>query len=180
MRRWIVCLYAVVCVGILGGCAGTRPTAPTEPVTEGFSCRIAADYDGLVFKGQMTRKLASTLTLELEEPPTLAGLTLTLKEDALTAQLHGIHATIDPAQLPQAGAIPLLLNALDAAATLTEGGESTAEGLTFRGEIDGVGYTLVSDADSGNLLTLELPDVPMTVLFSDFQRLTTDTTVTTG
>ena len=171
MRRWLVLICVILCVGLLSGCKGGR-SKPTAPVTTGFSCTATADYNGLALKGTLTRRIASTLTLTLDEPATLKGLTLRWEEDALTAELHGITATLDPSQLPQAGAIPLLLRTLDAAATLTDGGERTADGLTFRGETDFGSYTLVSDPETGNLLTLDIPSAPLTVTFSDFQRLT--------
>ena len=64
----------------------------------------------------------------------------------------------------------------DAAAALTDGGERTAEGLQFSGETDAGRFSLLSDPVTGHLLSLTLPDVPLTVTFSDFQRITPDPT----
>ena len=171
MRRFIIGICLLLCTGLWGGCQRT-PTAITPPVTTGFSCRVTANYNGMAVEGQMVRHLADDLTLTLTKPDTLNGLTLTLDGNTLTAAWHGVTATVDPAQLPQAGALPLLLHTLDAAATLTDGGERTADGLKFTGETDLGSYTLLSDPETGNLLTLEIPAAELTVTFSDFQRLT--------
>ena len=171
MRRCILWICLLLCTGLWSGCQrSSATTAP--PVTTGFSCRVTADYNGMAVEGQMVRHLADDLTLTLTEPDTLNGLTLTLDGDTLTAVWHGVTATVDPAQLPQAGALPLLLRTLDAAATLTDGGEHTADGLKFTGETDLGSYTLLSDPETGNLLTLEIPAAELTVTFSDFQRIT--------
>lgn len=171
MRRFIIGICLLLCTGLWSGCQrSSTTTAP--PVTTGFSCRVAADYNGMAVEGQMVRHLADDLTLTLSEPATLNGLILTLDGETLTAEWHGVTATVDPAQLPQAGAIPLLLRTLDAAATLTDGGENTADGLKFTGETDLGSYTLLSDPNTGNLITLEIPAAELTVTFSDFQRIT--------
>lgn len=170
MRRIFACLCVLVCVCVWGGCK--KGDSSAAPVTSGFSCVVTADYNGLALKGTLTRQIASTLTLELVEPATLKGLTLTWENEALTATLHGLTVTLDPSQLPHVGAVPLLLRTLDAAATLTKGGELTANGLTFQGEADFGRYTLVSDPATGNLITLTIPSSALTVHFSQFQRIT--------
>jgi hypothetical protein len=157
-----------VCV-LLGGCA--TPATAQPPTTNGFTCRVTADYDGLVFAGSLQRKAGESLTLAVQEPTTLQGLTLSWDGQALTAAIHGISATVDAQKIPQAAVMPLLLNVLDAAAETATDGEKTADGWQLSGEWEGTAYTLVSDPQTGNLISVSVPSVPLTVRFSDFYPL---------
>lgn len=169
MKRWLICAFAAVFL-LVGGCAATAD-APQPPTTDGFSCRVTADYDGLAFVGDLRRETGKSLTLTVTDPATLSGLTLAWDGKSLTAAMHGITATVDANSIPQAAVMPLLLNVLDTAAKLTDGGEKTADGLSFSGEWDGYQYTLVSDPETGNLISLAVPSAPLTLTFSDFHPL---------
>ena len=169
MKRWLALIGLTVLV-FVGGCA-TEADAPQPPTTDGFSCSVTADYDGLKIIGDLRRETGKSLTLTLKEPATLSGAVLSWDGKALTATIHGLSATVDANDVPQAAMMPLLLNALDDAAQVTDGGERTAEGWQFSGEWEGHTYTLVSDPITGHLLALRVPSVPLSVSFSDFRAL---------
>ena len=88
------------------------------------------------------------------------------------AAIHGISASVDAQKVPQAAVMPLLLRVLDATAELAGGGEKTADGWQISGEWDGTAYILVSDPQTGDLISVSVPSIPLTVRFSDFRPLT--------
>lgn len=177
MRRWWAAALALLLCLTAAGCQ-PKPDSRTDnrPITSGFSCTASAEYAGMTVRGRLTRETGGALTLNVTEPPTLRGALLTLTNDKLTVAIGSLKTSLDPGQYPQLGAMPVLLSALDAAAALTDGGERTAAGLQFSGETDAGRFSLLSDPATGNLLSLTLPDVPLTVTFSDFRRITPDPT----
>ena len=168
MKRWLVFLVLTATV-FLSGCAA-QPTAQ-PPTTDGFSCRVTADYDDLAFAGDLRRETDENISLTLAEPATLEGLVLAWDGKALTATMHGISTTVDANKVPQAAVLPLVLDVLDNAAKMNDG-EKTTDGWAFTGEWEGHTYTLVSDPQTGHLISISVPDVPLVVRFSDFQPLT--------
>lgn len=171
MRRLWAAAALLLCLTAAGCRTGGESRTDSRPITSGFSCIASAEYAGMAVRGTLTRETGGALTLAVEEPPTLRGAALTLSGDTLTVAIGSLKTTVDPGKYPKLGALPVLLSALDTASALTDGGEKTAQGLRFAGETDAGRFTLLSDPKTGNLLSLTLPDVPLTVTFSDFRRI---------
>ena len=141
---------------LLSACAGN---APQPPAVEGFRCHAAVTCPDLAVEGTLTRQNAGLLTFEISAPPSLRDVTLVWDGETVSVRLHGLTFGIDPAQLPASGVGTALLAALDAA--IGSDGAETAEGR----------FTLLSDPETGHLLSLSLPELGITADFSNFERL---------
>ena len=151
---------------LLSACAGN---APQPPAVEGFRCHAAVTCPDLAVEGTLTRQNAGLLTFEISAPPSLRDVTLVWDGETVSVRLHGLTFGIDPAQLPASGVGTALLAALDAA--IGSDGAETAEGLSVVGQSSSGRFTLLSDPETGHLLSLSLPELGITADFSDFERL---------
>ena len=139
-----------------------------EPVTAGFECDIAVQYQEMDVKGHLTRRTAGSLVLEITEPSTLNGLSIEWDGEGITMKIHGLAFDIDPSALPESALGQGLLSALDATVGQREERTQTQEGLATSGSITQGEFTLVSDPETGSLLSLSIPAMGLTAEFSNF------------
>ena len=163
MRRWWCVLAALML--LLTGC---RPAKYAQPQTVDFSCNIEATYRDLAVEATLTRYGAGTLVLAFEQPDTLRGLTARWDGEAVTLSLYGLEFTADLPSVPESALGNELVAALDAA--LRGEGEQQCENgvLTLCGSTSSGEFTATFDAESGLPLTLSMPQVLLTVRFSEW------------
>lgn len=161
-------LFPLLCAVILlfSGCADT---AAKEPLTEKFTCDFSVDYQDMQFAGIMQRSNAGTLTMSLKEPKTLSGLTVSHDGEKTTASLGILEYTLDE-KLPQASAVNTILDVLDDLFEKAQSGKLIDDGMEFTGKTDGFDYRMLSDPDTGVLMTLEVPDMQLNVKFSGMRK----------
>ncbi|HJD24087.1 MAG TPA: hypothetical protein H9694_08080 [Firmicutes bacterium] len=139
-----------------------------EPVTAGFECDIAVQYQEMDIQGHLTRRSAGSLLLEITEPSTLNGLSMEWDGESITMKIHGLSFGVDPSALPESALGQGLLSALDAAIGQREERAQTQEGLATSGSITQGEFILVSDPETGSLLSLNIPAMGLTAEFSNF------------
>ena len=167
-------LFALACACLIGcfALSGCSQKEPEPPVVTGFSCTMQVQYGDMAVEGRLTRQSAGLLTMELTSPETLKDLTLEWDGEEVSVKLYGLSFGVDPSTFPSTALGSSLLSALDTAMRLPAGGQLTAEGLqTVGGELGGE-FTLLSDPDTGALLSLSIPSAGIQASFSDFQLLT--------
>ena len=166
MRKWALSLGCMIAL-LLTGCGGAA--TPSKPITETFSCRFSATCGELAFGGTMQRAAAGMLTVKLLDPPALDGLTLSWDGQQATVTLGLLKYTMD-SELPQAASMKLTLDVLDALFRDKVTGTKTEDGALFIGEVNGLEYHMLTDASSGTLLLLEIPDIAFSLQFSEFRK----------
>lgn len=135
----------------------------------GFSCAVQGTYRGDTVAGTLQRGAAGLLTVTLDEPAALEGLTMTWNGETVTLQLLGVSWNVSPDALPQTALGVRLLDALDAVVYGESTGQPMADGrLCTTGMAGDAAFTLYSDAATGALLSLEVPAEELTLTFSDF------------
>ncbi len=166
-RRLI--LWCGLCVCLLGGCRASQPTA--LPVTCGFTCNTAIQYKEMAITGALSRSSAGSLELALSSPPSLEGMVLSWNGEGVSASLYGMTVDVDPSTLPMDGLGSVLTRTLDSVGRTPEEGKLTDKGWEWQGRVDGQSVTLISDPSDGTPRSLELPQIPLKVTFSNFKQM---------
>ena len=166
MRKGLV--WVLVAIGwLFGGCAAHK-AAP--PAAVHFACDAHILYQDLELKAQLTRADSGALTLAVTYPATLNDLKMSWNGEDVKVEMYGISFDLDPDSLPVSGLGRGLLDALDAVAASDNAPTLTEEGATLAGQGQNGEYTLVTDPDTGHLLSLSVPAIPLEVTFSNFQE----------
>lgn len=171
-RRFMRCLSLALSIllpcGIVFLCGGCHKATVTPPITEGFSCRVVADYNDLAMVGTLQRPAAGTLILTLEQPSTLSGLTAHWDGKVLTARWHGLSIELDEDTVPKAAFIRKMAEILDTAlGVLPEKIAETNGGVQLTGKVGQDTFTLISDPATGHLLSLSIPTLSLMVRFEE-------------
>ena len=66
-------------------------------------------------KGHLTRLTTGTLSLDIDEPETLKGMTMQWDGETVSVKMYGLSFGLDPAAVPETALGRSLLAALDAA-----------------------------------------------------------------
>ena len=138
------------------------------PVTTGFECDADLTYGDMQVKGHLTRLTTGTLIMDLEEPDTLKGMTMQWDGETVSVKMYGLSFGVDPSVLPETALGKSVLTALDAALHPDGEGEVTDKGLVTSGQAAGGTFTITSDPETGNLLSLEMPSAELSATFSNF------------
>ena len=171
VRRWLGWIGLLgLCIGCICGCAHGGKTAQ-DPVTTGFSCDTAISYQDLSIEGHLTRKSAGMLELEFKQPSTLQGVVMEWDGENLNMKMGGLSFGVDPSILPDGALGQELLQALDAGFRAEEGGEVTEEGVHTSGTTVSGSFELISDPETGRLLSLSFPEQGLKATFSNFQLI---------
>lgn len=118
-------------------------------------------------KGHLTRLTTGTLTLDIDEPETLKGMTMQWDGETVSVKMYGLSFgwILPPCRKPpwrepsrRPGRRPASLG----------GGEVTENGLVTNGEAAGGAFTITSDPETGSLLSLELPSAQLKATFTNF------------
>ena len=162
LLRFLLCLP--IC--LLSACG--RGQSSVQPVTDGFTCRVAMTFDGLSLSGQLSRTEEGRLLLTLAEPASLSGMALAIDGSKLTMELGGMSISVDPERVPHGALIACLQRALSATSATVR----RDDGLTLEVQDGDTQYTLVCDPATGLPRTLTAPQEGLEVQFSDVQLLT--------
>lgn len=171
LRRLSCLLLSALTLFSLSACSSGKK-GTEEPVTAGFECDMDVQYRDMDVKGHLTRQTAGTLRMEVTEPASLNGLSMEWNGENVQLRLHGLSFDVDPSAIPQSALGKGILGALDTALGLHEDRTVTEEGVATKGSsLDGE-FTLVSDPETGSLLSLTIPSLELTAQFSNFTHST--------
>lgn len=163
---------AGVCCGLLllllSACTAASQE-PSPPVTTGFSCRADIRYKDMELTGTLSRSTAGTLQLTFSAPDTLDGVTVEWQGDRVTASLYGLSFDLSPDTLPAGALGAALTGALDAVWRAPGEGTLTDQGWRWEGSGENGGVILLADPADGSLLSMEMPAIPLSVSFADFE-----------
>ncbi len=166
MRRGAA-LIVFALILLVTGCR--RSTQTADPVGNGFTCRIQADYKDMDVKGTLTRQTAGTLKLTFSAPESLAGMTALWDGESVELEMNGMSFSVDPQTIPESALGEEIVAVLDAAIR-GEGERHQESGKLFiNGSGDNGAYELVCDAKTGVPLSLSVPSIPLAVTFSEFE-----------
>lgn len=164
---WFILVSCLLCAG----CARAGSTQP--PLTSGFACDVAMHYRDMDVKGRLTRGAAGTLKMEFEAPSSLKGMSMEWDGETMSAKMYGMTFEVDPASVPESALGRSLLDVLDSAMRDKDAGELTEDGLRLNGETASGAYEMLSDPDTGNLISLKVPSLNLTADFSNFETAQT-------
>lgn len=152
---------------LLSGCS-VNPLKTGPELKETFSAETEITLGNETFKGKLTRHAENDWELKIAEPFALEGLTLTVDENGTKLSMLGMEAKAD-LNNNTSSAVKLITDAYDSAAAK----EKLTELVNTCTNENGT-YTLIFGED-GSLSELSLPDLSLTVSFSDWSEITSDT-----
>lgn len=161
-RIGVLLVTGWICLVLLSGC-GSSSAKPTQPVTDGFSCRMEATYGDMTVAGTLTCPGGRTLRLQFEQPTSLSGVTLGYDGGGISMELAGMSLRLDSEKVPQSALIRLLADVLSA---VPADGQPTDAGYAVTGQLDDRAYTLVFDADTGMPDCLSIPEEGLQAKFT--------------
>lgn len=166
-RRLSVVCTIFACFVLLTSCA-PGSSGHTAPTFTGFSCSADIAYRDLTVKGRLSRVSAGTLTLDIEEPSTLSGMTLSWDGEQIQVKMLGLSVDLEPADIPASALGSALVDTLDAALRVQDQAVLSDGVMKLDGECAAGSYTVTSDPATGALLTLTVPDLELSASFADF------------
>ena len=170
MKHWI---WVVIVVAVIGGLAflsgRKQEVNAAQPVTDGFTCAVEIDYRQLSLKGQLSRMADGRLLATFSEPSSLSGVAISWDGEDMAMEIGGLSVPVSADNVPQGALVKSLLTVLTA--ELTDG-ETTQDGVTYTGDVDGKTYTVVCDRDTGFMRSVSVPEDELEVTFFDMALLT--------
>ena len=95
---------------------------------------------------------------------------ITLDGDRVEVEMYGMSFNLNPDKLPVSGLAKGVLDVLDQVARSDEPPRLTENGAVLYGKSQNGEFTLISDPETGDLLSLSVPDLPLEVTFSSFEQ----------
>ena len=139
------------------------------PVVTGFECDGALTYRDMEITGHLTRLNAGTLTLAFTEPASLKDMTMMWDGENISMKMYGLTFGVDPSEIPESALGKGIVDALDVALRGGGGGARvTEEGVKTEGDSVNGQFELLSDPESGSLLSLKVPSLNLKADFSNF------------
>ena len=87
----------------------------------------------------------------------------------ISMKMYGLTFGVDPSEIPESALGKGLVDALDVALRAgSSAGEVTEEGIKTEGESVNGQFEILSDPESGHLLSLKIPSLNLTAAFSNF------------
>lgn len=169
MLRRGLCAMLGFCLTFTCACH-SQGADSSSPVTTGFSCEADIRYQDMSLQGSLSRSSAGTLSITFSQPETLNGVTVEWTGETVKASLHGLSFELPPDALPAGALGGVLTDALDAALRTPTEGRLTQEGWQWEGTGQSGEITILSDPADGYLLSLEVPEIPLSVSFSNFEQ----------
>ena len=166
-RLSAVCAVFTCLVLMLTSCS-PGAAGHTAPTFTGFSCNADIAYRDMTVKGRLSRVSAGTLTLDIEEPATLSGMTLSWDGEQVRVNMLGLSVNLDPADIPASALGSALVDTLDAALRVQDQAVLSDGVMKLEGECTAGGYTVTSDPETGALLTVSVPALELSATFADF------------
>ncbi|HJB26584.1 MAG TPA: hypothetical protein H9662_08250 [Firmicutes bacterium] len=170
----VLCTFMLL---VLTGCNSTQgentqtenlPSTAVQP----FESSAQFTYGDFAFEAVVRRDAPGTCIITLTSPKAVEGMKFTYQSDKLTIEYLGMHVDVDPNAALSQAAVSAVVKALDAV-TRQNGIHVSFEDGKFlvSGETENGDFTLILDEKSGNFLSLEMPEIPMSVTFHNFKLL---------
>lgn len=174
---WIVIIGIIVLVtGIF-----TVFTVSKRPLSEEKQQQLTSDLsrpfqavaniklDGLNVVADINKTASNQLTMQVTEPQTLKGLTISYNGSDITVAYLGMQAVIDDDSLLAKTMAGIIMHSIQSATEDTGVQISEQDGiLTISGESDEGAFVLKLDKQSGAILSLRVPQMDLECEFSQF------------
>ncbi|MGN0171648.1 MAG: hypothetical protein ACI39E_02555 [Acutalibacteraceae bacterium] len=164
MRR-LLAVSVLLCL-LLTSCSSGQSVSP---MVSGFQSHVGIEYEDMRLQALLERKTTGSLTLTVSEPESIAGLSMTWDGAQLILSLGGLKLAAAPHNLPASALAFSICEALDACAQQRGSLEDGA--IKLENEGTNGRYTLLYNAQSGYPELLTIPDLELTVCFSEWQTL---------
>lgn len=157
---------------LLFGCDNGKTPAPFTPkLDDAFSVRAEMTYgDDNTAKLLLTRYGEEHWDAAFEEPASLAGVVLTIEDEAVSASYKGLSFTVPKSALPAKAMLLLLTDVLedlsDEESLPAVANEDNT--WTVSGDTDAGNYTVTFLAD-GTIAAFSMPNQPLEVTFTDYK-----------
>ena len=174
LSLFMLCLVSVF---LLTGCKGDhQDNAGAENLpstaTQSFESSAQFTYGDFAFDAVVRRDTPGTCVITITSPEAVNGMKFTYQSDKLTVEYLGMSVDVDPNAALSQAAVSAVVKALDAVTRQNGINVSFEDGkFLVRGETENGDFTLILDEKSGNFLSLEIPDIPMSVTFHNFKFL---------
>ena len=168
-RRFFGLCLALLTALLLCTACHSQSQNPEKPVTTGFACDVDMTYQDMRVKGRLTRMSAGTLKMEFTEPATLNGMSMEWDGETISVKYAGLSFGVDPTAVPESALGKGLLDALDAGFRSGGEGRMTDKGLSVTGQSVNGQFEMLSDPQTGQLLSLKIPELKVAAAFSNFQ-----------
>ena len=174
---------ALLCA-VLGGCSLSQiADAPPEPhITKGFEaeCTVTAyiippgestdSEEEFVFGGSIKRLGGGFWEMSVTSPETVAGMEISMSDDAMTSHLGQLSLDMTAADIPDASPVTAVFAAIDSAAALYEAGTALEKGDNGGWTLRDGGCTIVFDGE-GNPVSMAVSSPRLSVSFTSFTVL---------
>ncbi len=174
LKILILCVLPVL---LFTGCGhahkgANEGTSLPSTALQPFESSAQFTYDDFSFDAVVKRNALGSCVITITSPKAIEGMTFTYQGDQLTVEYLGLSVDIDPNTALSQAAVSAVVKALDAM-TRQNGIHVSFEDSKFlvNGETENGDFTLILDEKSGNFLSLEIPEIPMSVTFHNFQFL---------
>ena len=168
-RRFFGLCLALLTALLLCTACHSQSQNPEKPVTTGFACDVDMTYQDMRVKGRLTRMSAGTLKMEFTEPATLNGMSMEWDGETISVKYAGLSFGVDPTAVPESALGKGLLDALDAGFRSGGEGRMTDKSLSVTGQSVNGQFEMLSDPQTGQLLSLKIPELKVAAAFSNFQ-----------
>ncbi len=176
-RSFLAFFLCILMVIGFTGCKRTQGEAANgenlpSTASQPFESSAQFTYGDFSFDAVVKRESPGACVITITSPKAVEGMKFTYQNDKLTVEYLGLSVDIDPNAALSQAAVSAVVKALDAVARQNgthvsfEDGKFLIDGQTENGD-----FTLVLDGKSGNFLSMEMPEIPMSITFQNFQLL---------
>ena len=169
MKKLVAAMLSLL---LLTGCGlAERDRAKVqESVSSDFTTTAELNYHGvdatMTILGQGAEK---RYTLAFTQPASLAGMEMEFTKEKATLRYKDLSFSVDPASLTDGMAGQLLFDALESALGEDSVTITNQDGvLSVAGETSGGSFVLRLDKETGNFLSLEIPEEEFSLSFHGF------------
>lgn len=175
MKRFCLTL-AMLWLPVLLLCACNTKEIEEHKAREIAETRAASDFvtDASVHYGELDAEIRlsredGVCEINMINPESLRDFTFLLKEDVFTLRYKGLSFDIDPSTLPVESMAGMILNTLNQA--MEPNGMALSleeEAIVFTGQKENSSFSLRLDKETGNFLSLNIPDEDFSAEFKNF------------
>lgn len=169
--RYRLLIFVIVLMLILQGCAKSQGKMP-ESLTDGFEANISVNYQDNNYEAKITRTAPGQCKIEMTKPLLLKSMTFEWTGTEIIMSYLGLKQSISPQSLPNAAFGDAIVKVLDAL-TAVNGLDIKKDGdsLLISGSIDSGPFQLSVNNETGEIATLALPSIKLSVTFKDFKKI---------
>lgn len=169
--RYRLLIIVLIFVVILQGCAKKQEKLP-DSVTNGFEANISVNYQDNNYEAKITRTTPGQSKIEMTKPLLLKSMTFEWNGTEITMSYLGMKQSVSPSSLPNAAFGDAIVKVLDAVSRVNGlDVKKDANSLLIKGSTDAGPFVLSVNKDTGDIASLSLPSINLTVTFKDFKKL---------